>query len=495
MRKTLIKDSFESFISDPGIGLTHPKKEKITLDDIFVFPNLRHPSEGEISSKELLKINKGGNKVIISGPQDSGKTTLVKVLVDNYLKSGLYPIFVDIENYDLSNSQELIEILYRVYELSYDEDCYNKIKSQSKKEKAVFIDNFSKLNCSSMVIEDILIELCNLFDNVILCEQKPAIDYGLQSISLETVSEYQHYELLEFNDDLQLELIQKWNSICIDHGSDTENIKLKIDKTRNFIDTVIGHNLVPSYPIYLLTILQMDNQGEDLSASGSSFSHYYEYLIIKSLQKYTGKESIYKYFELLSRFSFYMFEKEKRKISDDELRSIFNKTLHKSLKYNDVLENMIKSEILVQEKMHYNFKYKYAYHYFVAKYLSDNIHSKRIKHIIKELCSELGNDDAANIVLFITHLTDDSFMMDELSVRAKSIFSDIDDLSTIEDSSEIDELIEELSQLGTKDRKLRESVSEYSSPKGKIIQVDFQKKKSLNAANNFIRIVRQILNK
>jgi microsomal dipeptidase-like Zn-dependent dipeptidase len=40
--------------------------------------------------------------------------------------------------------------------------------------------------------------------------------------------------------------------------------------------------------------------------------------------------------------------------------------------------------------------------------------------------------------------------------------NNIDDLSSIEDSTEINELIEELSRLGTKDRKLKELAAEYS---------------------------------
>lgn len=71
--------------------------------------------------------------------------------------------------------------------------------------------------------------------------------------------------------------------------------------------------------------------------------------------------------------------------------------------------------------------------------------------------------------------------------------NNIDDLSSIEDSTEINELIEELSRLGTKDRKLKELAAEYSSREH---ISDFQnKKQALYTASNFARIMRQILKK
>ena len=68
-----------------------------------------------------------------------------------------------------------------------------------------------------------------------------------------------------------------------------------------------------------------------------------------------------------------------------------------------------------------------------------------IKEQIKHIFSELHNEDYANIVLFLTHLTDDPLIINELLLRTKSVFSDEALLSTQEDSLGIDELAEELS--------------------------------------------------
>lgn len=71
-----------------------------------------------------------------------------------------------------------------------------------------------------------------------------------------------------------------------------------------------------------------------------------------------------------------------------------------------------------------------------------------------------------------------------------SNISDIDEIS-IEDSPEIEEIIEELSKLGAKGKKLKELVVQYSSSKA-----DNTKPRSVQniyEADNLIRIVRKIL--
>jgi len=64
-------------------------------------------------------------------------------------------------------------------------------------------------------------------------------------------------------------------------------------------------------------------------------------------------------------------------------------------------------------------------------------------------------------VLFLTHHTKDQQIINEILLTTESLFSEIDPFSLEEGSLEIDELIEELSTLGTKDKKLKELITEF----------------------------------
>jgi len=260
-------------------------------------------------------------------------------------------------------------------------------------------------------------------------------------------------------------------------------------------------------------ILQITHNEEADTVSGSSYGQYYEYMIIKSLSKSVEGEKLDIYLDYLSKLSYHIFRKHIQAISPEEFSTFYKEqiiNLPHLLTHTDIIETLIKADTMTVEESFYRFKYKYIYYYFVARYLSKNMDSESVKEDIKSLCRDLHNDDYANIVLFLTHHTKDQQIINEILLTTESIFSDIDPFSIEEDSLEIDELIEELSRLGTKDRKLKELITEYSSRSiekviSQIVQGDNQfadeselitfhfAREEYSAANMALKIVGQIL--
>ena len=184
-----------------------------------------------------------------------------------------------------------------------------------------------------------------------------------------------------------------------------------------------------------------------------------------------------------------MFCNQQNTISNEEIKSILTENPIENSEYQEIIEKLHSAEILTPKGLSHQFKYRYAYHYFVAKYLSDNLNSPQIKEKTKDLCTRLNDDESANIVLFLTHHTQDTFITDELAIETESTISHLDTLSTLNNSPEIEELLEELSRLGTKDRKLKETNTAYSSPKKGESK---KRRESLIYANNLIRILRDV---
>lgn len=508
MQDIQLKQNFEAFLNDPGIQINHPLKENILLDDIFIFPDLRLGTQKVISSKELLDINKSGNKILISGSEDSGKTTLIKVLIKHYLKAGYYPLYIDTHSIQLMETEEILELIDQKFEELYHQESAEIIKAEPDDKKVIFIDNFDKISKDYNIYSNILKKVYHTFKNVILTEETPfnIINNVHLSISSEELARHiRHYEIMEFGHKLRSSLIQKWNKI----GNSVQ----KGEETKNFIDAVIGHNLVPSYPIFLLMILQITHNEEADTVSGSSYGQYYEYMIIKSLSKSVEREKLDIYLDYLSNLSYHLFRKHNQAISPEEFSTFYKEqiiNLPHLLTHTDIIEALIKADTITVEESFYRFKFKYIYYYFVARYLSKNMDSESVKEDIKSLCRDLHNDDYANIVLFLTHHTKDQQIINEILLTTESIFSEIDPFSLEEDSLEIDELIEELSTLGTKDKKLKELITEYSSRSiekaiPQIVQGDDQfadeselitfhfAREEYSAANMALKIVGQIL--
>ncbi|MGB3363337.1 MAG: AAA family ATPase [Thermodesulfobacteriota bacterium] len=511
----MLKDKSEYFLNDLGLQLRHPNKHIIALENIFVFPDLKLGNQSVINSKELLKIDEDKNKLSISGIEDSGKTTLIKVLIKQYLNSGYYPVYIDAQNITITDPNQLLELIEKSYEDMYEPNSLERIRIGTNEKKALFIDNFDKVSNNIKVISHILETLCKKFDNLILSEQaysNMTEDIQLKILYPELAEEIKHYQIIEFSKELQLELIQKWHKLTEAKEPDIESISSKTEKTKKIFDTVIGNNLAPSLPVFLLIILQSSSEEETELVSGSSYGHYYEHLILKSIVNSIGNQNLNHHLEFLSELSYYMFKENRQSVAHEELNYIYEVELKdkgniESLE--SITESLIKSGTLIEETL-CCFKHKYIYHYFVARYLSANIELESVNEQIKHIISELHNEDYANIVLFLTHLTDDDLIINELLIRTESIFSDEELLLTQEDSLEINELIEELSRLGTKDRKLKEVPTEYGASNIEAIRShlilernqyrdgakDFNlqfNRKSFKAAKNILRITKEFL--
>ena len=237
----------------------------------------------------------------------------------------------------------------------------------------------------------------------------------------------------------------------------------------------------------------MENPEEEISASTSSYARYHEYLIVKSLNKIIGKASIGKYKDLLSKICFYMFDKQQYSLQYNEISSVQSTSQLRDSPVSDVIEHLLKSNILFSDGKSYRLKYKYAYHYFVAKHLSENLDLESAKNILESICSQLSNDDCANIILFLTHLSEDTSIIDKFTAKAEVILSEIEGISHTEDLSDLDELITNISNIGTKDRKVKEAMAQYSNRVDEKSDFDFNKtRRTFNAAISIKRIIRQI---
>ena len=97
--KFIIKPSHLDFLMEPGVPFSHPRKTTLTIDDIYVFPDLEELSdklEGNfIHSKNTLDYLFSNNKILVFGPENSGKTSLLKVMFRKYQQNGIVPLWIN----------------------------------------------------------------------------------------------------------------------------------------------------------------------------------------------------------------------------------------------------------------------------------------------------------------------------------------------------------------------------------------------------------------
>ena len=105
IKQLRIRKEFELFLQDTEMFMkAHSHKERVFIDDIFVYPELDKYDdlkeyEKKMSSEELLKNITDYPKIVIAGEGQSGKTTLCKMIFKELRKKNFVPVYIsDKEN-------------------------------------------------------------------------------------------------------------------------------------------------------------------------------------------------------------------------------------------------------------------------------------------------------------------------------------------------------------------------------------------------------------
>src|SRR3989442_3765264 len=93
----------ERELDDPGAKFTHPARPHLALNDIYVFPDARVVimddkkrllREEDVESKDLLKFFSNKRRLLVSGKERAGKSSLAKILFRDSYEKGLVPVLL-----------------------------------------------------------------------------------------------------------------------------------------------------------------------------------------------------------------------------------------------------------------------------------------------------------------------------------------------------------------------------------------------------------------
>ena len=118
------------------------------------------------------------------------------------------------------------------------------------------------------------------------------------------------------------------------------------------------------------------------------------------------KTKIDQYYNVLMNLAYFIYQKKGVIISEDEFAAFFENYQkdYYSQGYKEVKMNLLKCNLLrCTDDYYYKFSYNYIYYFLVAKYMADNIHSKKGQDDIMDLCENIHNEQKANILIFIAH--------------------------------------------------------------------------------------------
>lgn len=218
-------------------------------------------------------------------------------------------------------------------------------------------------------------------------------------------------------------LIEKWIRLGQDEMILSDEMLLdQIKRTYDQISVLLGQQLIPSYPVFILSLLQGLNQAiAHFDVSKTSYAYCYNSLIIASLLKSgTDKEKINGVMKFLCEFSYSHYDRKRNNkfFSINEFNSFYQdyQTDYNVPYSKEKLLSTLDNAGLIRsvDGDSYSFAYKYVYYFLVAQKISNLINENKADGIVQDLCNNLHKEQEANILIFLVYHNGTEKQMEDL---------------------------------------------------------------------------------
>lgn len=420
---TVVSPKQAAWLDDTEIVLTHRKVDKVKLGDIYVYPDIELESENrkkiEIEIVDSEKHLKKTGHFLVLAEEQSGKTSLLKRLFSTLALEGKLPVYLDCESINKSD-------LEKVLEKQLSEQYINLTLDQflTFPEKVILLDNLDRIGLNNKH-RNIFISLASEKFDYIISTCHSAFNYI--SSEIPALSSFESCELLGLGNFKREEIIKKWISLGIEESIDESALYSKCDDLKAQLNSIIKKNIVPPKPIYVLMIMQMFEAYAQQNIELTSYGHCYQQLIYQSLEKakINGKD-YEKYLNVLTELAWCIFVNGGN-LNSLEIDTFFDDygKLYLSVNKEEILRKLISHSILTEKQGKIGFKYPYIYYFFAGKKFAEGYTEiELVQNKLESLLADLHREDYANILIFITHHTKDSWVLKKIKSVLSELFKD-----------------------------------------------------------------------
>jgi len=430
-------------ITDIGTGFTHARKE-LRLNDLFVYPSLRHRSlqqkiEGvkvspaRVYAKEVPQFISDQSRLLILGSDRCGKTSLARTIYRLLqAECGLVPLLL--RGTDFKSREQLPATLDAAYRRQYMPAMLDRYNQLPASRKAIVVDDFDAAQITRRALGLIVRQLGEWFGKVIIfADEHFEVDRIVTGPDSTLLLDYRQYCIEEFNRVQRSKLIKRWVSLGRPDCAD-DLFEREVDMREKIIDTLLGKQLLPAYPIIILAILQALEASRNVNAASGSYGELYEALITERLASISKKPTdLGTKYTLIARIAQFMYTNDTESLTSADVATICDEYLseyHIRINPNRLIEDLLAAEIVYDNIGNYRFKYSYYYHFFVARYFRDNLpdasQSAFLRQQLEHMADRVYFDTYANILVFYLYLTKDTQIIDRLIDNAKTIYAEVE---------------------------------------------------------------------
>lgn len=446
-----VHPDFEKFFDSGVAQFKHPDKAFLKGDDLFVYPEL-YPVSSSIEeqttpvSADEVFANTNIDHLLLRGGGQTGKSYLLQKFFFDAIESGDFPLYLSAVDIRRAQDKQIQKVIERAAAGQYVEP--NDFVQAPLARRIVLLDDFDQLPKGGANRAGILSFLEKQFGRVVLSALDDIeVDELLDPNFAEALDDFVSYELRFFGHVMRQRLVQRW------HRCGPVETRQELDalthQSEVLLNSMIGNNLAPSSPIYLLVILQNAWQQSREDFSRANLSHYYQFLITQGLgEAGVPADSLEPIFFYVSQLAWFCSTQPHNRWEERELRG-FNNVFSKeftTVEFKERLQLLQNARILRRDGECYVFCYPYVYYFFLGHYLSRNIDKEEVRELIAKHCNQLERRDSANTILFLTHHTKATWIIDAIRETANACFKGQPEVTFEDDVAQLNELVETVTE-------------------------------------------------
>jgi predicted MPP superfamily phosphohydrolase len=433
-----ISTSFLADLNDAGAQFNHPNKDRLTLQDIFIPLDFREYLPAKLKRKAIkdfvpgLKVLKEISEDalhLVTGAEKSGKTAFAKHVYLEAHARGVVPVFLSGREIKKTNVDKVEEYIEDSFSRQYSRDLYERFTQLPKRKKFLVLDDFHAITLGTDSKLRLLRALKKRFggivafgDDVVRIQELSA-RRGHEAL----FSEFKQYQILELGYVLREKLVEKWLSIGRDEAMSVMAQQAELKEYKRLIEVVLGKNLIPSYPIFVLVLLQQINAHTPTNTTSGSYGYFYEYLITEALATTSAIKDVDLKYNYIAELAYRLFEKKQQYLSEYELQEFhtyYSEAYKLTIPFDRMRNDLLNSGIFAYRgDQESRFKYRYVYYYFVARYLSSTIRDEKTHKLIEHMAQRVHREEYANILIFLSYLSKDPVIIQTILHNAKQLFS------------------------------------------------------------------------
>jgi predicted MPP superfamily phosphohydrolase len=437
---------FSEYLKEIGMGFTHPRRTKLYLEDLFVYPDLQRISlakdgfRKEISllvpSEETAQFIIDEAQLLLLGYDFSGRSALARKVYLDLQARGFVPVLILGKEIKARTVDGFLRAIDDAFSRQYSGSALESYKQLPADKKALIVDDWHHLRLSAPIQKKVVDAAKRIFGKItVFAGDLFRIEELLaRKGEAHPFIGFEHCEIKQFSNLLRGRLIEKWLALEREGSSDDPMLAREIDRTEKTVRTLLGNRLLPSSPFIVLTLLLAYETAKDTVAPSGSYGYLYEYIITKAIARVSKDLTIVDLkYVVLSRLAYYLFEREKKRFTRQDMQQVVDE-YHREYDIRQNAEQLLAeletANLIAETDGNFEFRYKYAYYYFVARYIRDAMRVDERKADFQKKLQDMADhvyyDEYMNILMFVLYLTKDIKLVDHIVSRANQIYGTSD---------------------------------------------------------------------